>query len=179
MYNHKEKVYNNAKSTLAGNAREAAESGPIKMPERFQLQLARLPSPGITAVHATPSWLWKIYKAISPSLERNDTYYWHPEGFTSINLHSFLTVHPRAEPYRIEHSGSQFGSARILFEPYIIEREHWDLDSVRLAPGNFERGGDSARKCAVRFGTARGCTVRGAHSAYRSLYSKLKRRFAC
>src|SRR5271167_290560 len=94
-----------------------------------------------------------------------------PKGSTSIKLHGFLTAHPRAEPYRIEHSSSQFGSACILFEPYIIEREHWDLDSVRLALENFERGGDSARKCSVRFGTARGCTVRGAHSA-RSL-SKL------
>ena len=59
----------------------------------------------------------------------------------------------RADPltYRIEHSSSQFGSARIPFEPYIIEREHCDPDSVRLALENSERGGDSARKCTVRF----------------------------
>ena len=48
----------------------------------------------------------------------------------------------------------------ILFEPYIIEREHWNPDPVRLALENSERGGDSARKCSVRFGTVRGSTVR-------------------
>jgi hypothetical protein len=48
------------------NAREADESGPIKTPERFQLQLARLPSPRIVA---TPSWLWGVYNAVSLSLE--------------------------------------------------------------------------------------------------------------
>src|SRR5208282_4508112 len=86
-------------------------------------------------------------------------------GFTSIfKITSLLTVHPRAEPYRIEHFSSQFGSARILSEPYTVEREHWDPDSVRLALENSERGGDSARKCSVRFGTVRGCTVRGAQS---------------
>jgi len=41
---------------------------------------------------------------------------------------------------------------------------HSPRDSVRLALENSERGGDSARKCSVRFGTARGCTVRGAQS---------------
>src|SRR5436190_19463970 len=59
------------------------------------------------------------------------------------------------QPYRIEHSNSQFGSACILFEAFIIEREHWDPDSVRL---------ENARYGSVRFGTVRGCTVRGAQS---------------
>src|SRR5437762_10209384 len=68
------------------------------------------------------------------------------------------------QPYRIEHSSSQFGLARILFEAYIIEREHRDPDSVRLALEISEQGGNSARKCSVRFGTVRGCTVRGAQS---------------
>src|SRR5205814_2415890 len=91
--------------------------------------------------------------------------YWHSEDFLHKHkIKSLLTVHPRAEPYRIEHSRGQFGSARKLFEPYIVEREHWDLDSVRLALENSERGGDSARKCTVRFGTVRGCTVRGGQS---------------
>jgi len=89
----------------------------------------------------------------------------HNIGFHKHKITSLLTVHPRAEPYRIEHSNSQFSSARILFEPYIVEREHWDPDSVRLTLENSERGGDSARKCSVRYGTVRGCTVRIAQSA--------------
>ena len=66
----------------------------------------------------------------------------HNIGFHKHKITSLLTVHPRAEPYRIEHSSSQFGSARILFELYIVEREHWDPDSVRL---------ENARYGSVRF----------------------------
>src|SRR5208282_686001 len=51
----------------------AAESGPIKMSEQFQLQPARLPSTGIAAVHSTPSRLWGVYKTVSPSSESKDT----------------------------------------------------------------------------------------------------------
>ena len=112
-----------------------------------------------------PTWPNRKVGIISVATEAKDIIStlrrFHQHKITSPS-----TVHPRAEPYRTEHSSSQFGSARILFEPYIIEREHWDLDSVRLALENFERGGDSARKCSVRFGTARGCAVRGAHSDY-------------
>jgi len=132
------------------NTYEAAESGPIKMSERFQLQLASLSSTRIAAVHSTPSWLWGVYKIVSSSSESKDTSYWHSEGFTSIKSHAFLTVHPRAEPYRTEHSSSRFGSARTLFEPYIVEREHWDPDSVRLALDTFEREPNIP---PVRYGT--------------------------
>ena len=70
MYNHKEEgLQQRQKVPSRKNAREAAESGPIKMPERFQLQLARLPSPGIAAVMQA-SWLWRVYKAVSPSREK-------------------------------------------------------------------------------------------------------------
>src|SRR5437762_4991164 len=110
-----------------------------------------------------PTWPNRKVGIISVATESKDIIStlrrFHQHKITSPS-----TVHLRAEPYRTEHSSSQFGSARILFEPYIVEREHWDLDSVRLALENSERGGDSARKCTVRFGTVRGCTVRGAQS---------------
>jgi hypothetical protein len=155
MYKHKEEdLY------ICNNTCDAAESGPIKMSERFQLQLARLPSTTIAAVHSTPSWLWGVYKNVSSSSESKDTSHWHSEGFTSIKLHGFLTVHPRAEPYRTEHSSSRFGSARIFSNRTLSSASIETPDSVRLALENFERGGDSARKCTVRFGSARGCTVR-------------------
>jgi hypothetical protein len=73
---------------------------------------------------------------------------------------AFLTVHSRAEPYRTEHSSSRFGSARIFSNRTLSSASIETPDSVRLALENFERGGDSARKCTVRFGSARGCTVR-------------------
>ena len=56
------------------------------------------------------------------------------------NMTSVLTVHPRAEPYRIEHFSSQFGSARILFEPNILEREHWDPQFGSARARKFRAG---------------------------------------
>src|SRR5438045_6541851 len=70
----------------------------------------------------------------------------HNIAIPKRKITSLLTIHPQAEPYRIEHSSSQFGSARIIFEPYIVECEHWDPNSVRLALENSERGGDSGSK---------------------------------
>ena len=52
---------------------EAAESGPIERPERFQLQLTRLPSTEFASVHATPSQMWGSYRALSHSPESKDT----------------------------------------------------------------------------------------------------------
>src|SRR5271169_5218562 len=85
----------------------------------------------------------------------------HSEGFTSIKLHGFLTVHPRAEPYRIEHSSSQFGSARILFEPYIVEREHCDprFGSARARKFRAGRRFGSTMLGTVRFGSGMYGTV--------------------
>ena len=153
-----------ANSTIAPK-NEAADSGPNR---NGQLQLVRLSSIGIAAVHAMPFMTVGSFVELYLPLQipRRHNIALPFRRFHRHIITSLLTVHPRAEPYRIEHSSSRFGSARVLFAPYIIEREHWDPDSVRLALENFEQGGDSARKCSVRFGTVRGCTVRGAQSVH-------------
>ena len=56
MYNHKKEALEQLQSTIT-RKNEAADFDPIEMSESFQLQLARLSSREIAAVHATPSWL--------------------------------------------------------------------------------------------------------------------------
>jgi hypothetical protein len=69
-------------------------------------------------------------------------YFWNPHLSPNVSTHSAEWAY-RTVPHRTVHFSS---------------------DSVRLALENFEWGSDSARKFSVRFGSARGCTVRWAHS---------------
>ena len=68
---------------------------------------------------------------------------------------SVLTVDSRAEPYQIEHFSSQFGSARIIFKPYIHEREHWDprFGSARARKFRAGRRFGSKMLGTVRYGS--------------------------
>src|SRR5271169_915269 len=115
--------------------------------------------------------------------------------FTSIQLNSRfnqISCPSLASPTKTRTVRAALCDSEWAIRTKSYRTVHFPSDSVRLALENFERGGDSARKCSVRFGTVRGCTVRGAHSAFGGhfmyihinktvplpiLYDVLKRRF--
>src|SRR5436190_28732 len=81
------------------------------------------------------------------------------QRFHKHNLTSLLIIHPRAEPYRTEHSSSRFGSAHIFSNHTLSSASIEILNSIRLVLENFERESDSTRKCTIRFDSAWRCTI--------------------
>ena len=91
-----------ANSTIAPK-NEAADSGPNR---NGQLQLVRLSSIGIAAVHAMPFMTVGSFVELYLPLQipRRHNIALPFRRFHRHIITSLLTVHPRAEPYRIEHS---------------------------------------------------------------------------
>ena len=81
--------------------------------------------------------------------------------FTSIQLNSRfnqISCPSLASPTKTRTVRAALCDSEWAIRTKSYRTVHFPSDSVRLALENFERGGDSARKCSVRFGTVRGCT---------------------